>query len=47
MCIISLLFMMLCPKVILSVYFLSLGLFYLPATPLMVDLATVYAALEK
>lgn len=38
---------MLCPKVILSGYFLSLGLFYLPAALLMVDLATVYAALEK
>lgn len=38
---------MLCHKVILSGYFLSLGLFYLPASLVIVDLATVYAAPSK
>lgn len=47
MCIMSLLFMMLCHKVFLSSYFLSLGLFYLPAALVIVDLATVYGALAK
>lgn len=47
MCVISLLFMMLCHKVILSGYFSSLGLFYLPAALVIGDLAAVYAALAK
>lgn len=41
MCMMALLFMMLCHKVILSGYFLSLGLFYLPAALVVVDLAVV------